>query len=219
MTEFHEIVQGEPEWFEARRGVITATRAAALLDTKKSGGFTAARDTMICEIAMERLGGDGRDPIIGGATLRRGHDYEDDAALAYEFETGMNTSACGFMVHKDYQQFGCSPDRLVGKDGMLEIKVPTCIKKMVSYILEGNHAEEYLNQITHQLYVSGREWVDIMAYDNRAPTGLQTATYRLVKPASWSDYEVKLMAADNAIEDMVQKLKSARDVAIQQRAA
>lgn len=201
-----DIEQGSPDWFEARRGVITATRAADLLDTTKAGKFTAARDTVICEIAMERLGGDGRAPIVGGATLQRGHDFEDEAAQLYAYETGRVTRKCGFLIHSDYPQFGCSPDRLVGDDGMLEIKVPMCIKKMVSYLLEGAHATEYLHQITHQLYVSGREWVDITPYDNRAPEGLQMAIHTIKKPDTWDEYEAKLMAADNAIEDMVERL-------------
>lgn len=207
MSELGDMEQGSDEWFAARRGVITATRAKDLLATTKAGKFTASRETMICEIALERLGGDGRDPIIGGATLKRGHDFEDDAALAYEFETGQSTQKCGFMIHPLYPQFGCSPDRLVGDKGMLEIKVPTCMKKMVSYLTDNAHANEYEIQIMHQAYVSGRDWVDLYAYDNRNPTGLQTAKHKFVRPDSWAEYEALLMAADNAIEDMVEKLK------------
>lgn len=211
MAEIIDIEQGSSAWFDARRGVITATRAADLLATTKAGKPTASRETMICEIAMERLGGDGRDPIIGGATLKRGHDFEGDAAQEYSFQTGQTTTVCGFMLHGDYPQFGCSPDRLVGDKGMLEIKVPTCIKKYVSYLLTNAHAEEYHFQLMHQLYVSGRDWVDIMAYDNRAPSLLQSAIYRLERPTSWDEYEGKLMAADNAIEDMAQRLTGVRE--------
>jgi len=201
--------QGSTEWHEARRGVITATKAQALLATTKKGDFTAARETAICELAMERLGGTGRDPIVGGATLERGHTHEDDAAIAYEFSTGRKLETCGFMIHSRYPQYGCSPDRLVvGEPGMVEIKVPTCIKKMTNYLLSGEHADEYYFQLLHQMYVAERDWVDIIAYDNRAPSFLQTAILRVERPDTWGPFEASLFKADREVSRLMRKFKA-----------
>ena len=189
MVKILEIEQGTPEWHQARKGVVTATKAQSLLELKNNGGFTAKRETAICELAMERLGGLGRDPIIGGATLERGHEQEEDAAIAYEAKTGRRLAKCGFMIHDEYPQFGCSPDRVVvGEKRLVEIKVPTCIKKMSSYLLEKKHAEEYHFQLIHQMFVADYDYVDIVAYDNRAPAFLQTAIVEIKRPDSWSSY-------------------------------
>lgn len=207
MPKIFDTEQGSSEWFAMRRGVITATRAQALLEKGKGGGFLKTREHAIAEIAMERLNHSGK-PQATGAALRRGHEFEDEAIDTYIFQTGQMVDKCGFMLHGEYDVFGCSPDGLVGQRGMVQIKVPTSVLKHVEYLETGSHVTEYQHQLFHEMYVADREWTDIVSYNPESPPELQLAIVRLSRPTSWKEYETALMAADNAIEDMVQRLSA-----------
>lgn len=213
MPRIIDVEQGSPEWFALRRGVITATRAQDLLGrgySKAKGGerFTttgAKRADAIAEIAMERLDHSGK-PQASGAAIRRGHDFEDEARDAYIFQTGRLVEQCGFAVHSDYDVFGCSPDGLIGADGMVQIKVPTSVRKHVEYLQTGFHAAEYGWQLFHELFVMDRKWTDIVSYCPEASAGLQLAIQRLHAPRSWDDYRKRLIREDCDIEDAAKTL-------------
>jgi len=205
MPKVFETEQGSDDWFAMRRGVITATRAQALLEKGKRGGFLKSRETAIAEIAMERLNHAGK-PQATGAALRRGHEFEQEAIDAYIFQTGKMVEPCGFALHSEHDVFGCSPDGLVGKDGMVQIKVPTSVLRHVEYLETGSHVTEYQHQLFHEMYVMDRLWTDVVSYNPESPPMLQLAIVRIERPKTWNEHQTALMAADNAIEDMVERL-------------
>ena len=213
MPRIFDVEQNSEAWFEMRKGVITATRAAALLKRTRNG-FATSRQHYTHKIAFERMNAIAPPRGAEGPQQRRGHEFEAEAAMVYEFEKGLTTQLCGFMLHDKHDVFGCSPDRLVGDDGLLEIKVPTAVEKHVDCLRNKSHAEEYAGQILHQLYVSGRDWVDLVSYNDGAPPNLQLAVHRLNRPDSWDEYETLLMAADNEIEDVIIELKKIQTQAI-----
>lgn len=204
--------QGTLDWHLARRGRITATRAAALMKRNKNGSKPASYAQTVAKIAMERIDASPRD-LVTSRTMERGHELEPDAAIAYEMETGREPRTVGLCLHPKHEQFACSPDRLVGDDGGLEIKCPDAPDKMVAYLLEGAHLEEYEGQVRHCLYVTGRKWWDIAAYDPRPPAGWNLVIERMKAPDDWSDYEAELLAVDAEINAMVDKLNAVRRVA------
>jgi hypothetical protein len=63
---------------------------------------------------------------------------------------------------------GCSPDRLVGDDGLLEIKAPLP-HTQVEYWISGAVSERFWPQLQGQLYVSQRKWVDIVCWHDVLP--------------------------------------------------
>lgn len=205
--------QGEPEWLEARRGVITATKAQDLFKTKKSGEPTAARVQAVAKLAMERLNSEA-PPNITGPQMRRGHEFEDDARNAYEFETMQTVTQCGMIMH-DKEKWGSSPDGLIGTVGGFEAKVPTDHSKHVNYLIsEGQDLfDEYEHQVRHSLFISKREFWDICSFQPEAAPGLQLAKFRLERPASWASYEAKLMTAEREIESLVEQLKEIQKAA------
>lgn len=215
MPDIIECEQTSPEWFAHRRGKITGTRAQALLGRgmSRAGGaykhtsYLSKRDEAIAEIAMERLDHSGK-PQATGAALRRGNDFEDEAIDAYIFQTGLMVKPCGFATHSDFPQLGCSPDGLVEGDGMVQIKVPTNVRKHVEYLQTGKHAAEYGWQLFQEMYVMDRKWTDIVSYCPEAGAGLQLAIQRVLAPKSWDAYHALLAAADAAIEDEVAVLKA-----------
>ena len=113
----------------------------------------------------------------GNKYTQRGHELEDEAALAYELLTGRETATIGFVTDDD-QNYGCSPDRAVGEDGLLEIK---CLpKKHISMLLyiekHGRIPPDYVPQTQGQLFVTGRKWVDLMFYHPILPDQIVRVT-------------------------------------------
>lgn len=203
-----DVEQGSEEWFDARKGKITATRAAGLLK-RTTRGWAVSREQMIKKIAMERLNAERRASPTS-RTMERGHILEPDAIANYEMERGVEVERVGLILHAKYDQFACSPDGLVGEDGGVEIKSPDAPDKQVDYILTGSHLEEYEGQLLHSLYVTGRKWWDIVGYDPRPPAGLNLAVRRMDALIDWSSYEAELLEVDGLINETVKRLQDVR---------
>lgn len=202
-----EITQGSPEWFASRAGKMTASRVAAIMAKTKSGP-AASRANMIAQLALERLTG-ACEETYTNAAMQRGTDLEPDAISAYSFETLASVEPVAFVLHPDMPNVGCSPDGLVGDDGLVEVKCPAAMAKHLNALRDGSHAKEYRWQLQHQLFVTGREWVDCVSYDPRYPDGLQIAIRRVFPDAE--DHEAlraELPAADAEIEAIVRDLRA-----------
>jgi hypothetical protein len=63
---------------------------------------------------------------------------------------------------------GCSPDRLIGEDGLLEIKAPLP-HTQVEYWISGKVNERFWPQLQGQLYITQRSWVDIVCWHDVLP--------------------------------------------------
>ncbi len=94
--------------------------------------------------------------------MERGLEAEPEAAAWYGWDRGIEPELIGFITTDD-GKIGCSPDRLVGDDGLLEIKCPLP-ETQVKYLTEPNAEYEHWPQLQGQLYVSGRQWVDLLAW-------------------------------------------------------
>ncbi len=164
----HDVPQLSPEWFELRRGRPTASQFGRIL-TPKTAKLATAADGYIAELIAEifHLG-----PISGlDATPSRamihGTDCEPEARRFYEMDRSVDVKQVGFCTTDD-GRFGCSPDGLVGDDGILELKCPTG-KTQVEYLLDGELPAEYRGQVHGALIVTGRAWVDFLSYCSGLP--------------------------------------------------
>lgn len=189
--------QRTPEWFAKRAGAFTASRMAALMARTKSGP-AASRKNMIATLAVERLTGECVETFTNDA-MRRGIELEAEALDAYSFEFGVAVRAIDYLDHPSLEKVGCSPDGLIGNDGMVEIKCPASMAKHLDALRSAQHAKEYRWQLQHQLFVSGREWVDAASYDPRFPPGLQLAVKRVFKDAE-DHQELAAEIAKSAVE-------------------
>ena len=63
---------------------------------------------------------------------------------------------------------GCSPDRLVGDAGLVEIKAPLP-QTQVEYWISGELSERFRPQLQGQLYITQRSWVDILCWHDVLP--------------------------------------------------
>lgn len=160
--------QSSREWHNARLGIPTASRFNNII-TPKTLKLSGQAEGYLYELAAEWLLGEPCDNA-GSAFMDRGIIQESDAVRFYEFRNDIETQPVGFCLRDD-GLVGCSPDRLVGKDGGLEIKCPSA-KVHIAYLL-GSVGDEYKTQVQGCLYICEREWWDVMSYNPFMPPALE----------------------------------------------
>lgn len=162
------VQQNTPEWLALRAGKFTASRFSDLLAfAKKDGKPLKARTDYIGEVVAELLTGQPREQMRA-KPLDWGHDVEAAARAAYEAETGLLVETAGFVVHGALPFVGCSPDFLVGADGMGQIKCPwNCVNHIET--IRNGMPEDHIAQVQGELWVTGRAWSDFVSFDPRLP--------------------------------------------------
>ena len=172
----HMMEQRTPEWFAHRAGRVTASRIADVMAKTKTGPG-AARKNYAADLVAERLTGEAREGF-SNAAMQWGTDMEPQARAAYEFLHDASVQEVGFIDHPTLAMAGCSPDGLVGKKGMVEIKCPNTATH-IDTLLSGNIDGKYLKQMAFQLACAGREWCDFVSYDPRLPAEMQLFVKRI----------------------------------------
>ena len=170
------IEQNTPEWHQARCGSLGASAVHEALAKTKTG-WGAGRANAKARIVLERLTGTPQESFTNAA-MQWGHDQEDNAAIAYVFLTGNPTEVCGIYKHPSIEGTHASPDRLVGEDGLLEIKCPNSATHLDT-LLSKKVPAKYITQMQWQMAVTGRKWCDFMSFDPRFPEQHQVFIQRI----------------------------------------
>lgn len=152
-----ECTQGSPEWFKARCGLPTASNFDKILTTK--GEISKQRTKYLYQLAGETITGISEENYQNEIMLR-GKEMENEARQLYQLINKAKVEEVGFCLSDGY---GASPDGLVGKNGLLEIKCPI-ISTHVGYLLGGTMPADYFQQLQGQLLVTGKDWVDFVSY-------------------------------------------------------
>ena len=84
----------------------------------------------------------------------------------------------GFVAHPEIENAGASPDGLVGKDGLIEIKCPDT-KTLIDQLLNKTIPDKYFKQMQWQMDCTDRKWCDYVVFDPRMPEGLQMIIKRV----------------------------------------
>ena len=152
--------QNSPEWFEARRGVVTASRFSDVL--AKGQGIT--RRKYLLTLAGEIITGECAE-TYSNSHMERGHEMEAEACEMYAFMHNVEPVTVGFMRRG---RVGASPDRLIGDDGILEIK-SKLPHLQLDVLDKGKLPSEHIAQVQGQLWISGRDYCDFVSYWPRLP--------------------------------------------------
>jgi hypothetical protein len=202
-----DVPQRSPEWFQARLGRLTGSRAADVLATIKSGEAAARRD-LRTQLVVERLTQTLQEDGFISPAMQRGTDLEPAAFAAYQALTGNFAHRTGFLAHNDLA-IGCSLDGHVGDfDGICEFKCPKSATHL-RYLRDGKVPADYLPQITHNLWVSGAQWCDFLSFDDRFPQALQTFLVRVERDeAAIAAYRDKALAFLEEVDREVQAVRT-----------
>ena len=204
----HDFDQGSPEWFAFRAGKFSASTVGDIMKKGRGGKPSTMRANAITRLAVERITG-AKDDGYSSAAMQRGIELEAEARAAYSFANGVAVIETGCVSHDVWPYAICSPDGLVGEDGLLEIKCPETMPRHYDALNGGDiMAKEYHWQLQHQLFVSCRKWVDLVSYDPRFPDGLQMATRRVFPDAeSQEQLREEITRANIEVEQQLQGLK------------
>lgn len=160
--------QRSEEWFAARAGRVTGSRAADVLAKIKTGEAAARRDYRL-QLAVERL--TGRPMEDGGfvsAEMQRGIDLEPKARQVFMEKSGLEVRETGFVIRDDLS-IGCSTDGDVGSfTEIVEIKCPKSWTH-IEYLRGKRLPPKYAPQVMHNLLVTGAERCHFISYDDRLP--------------------------------------------------
>ena len=173
--------QGTDEWFAARLGKVTASRAADVMTKKGS----AARANLSAQLVLERLTNT-KGESFSSAAMQWGVDQEPFARAAYEAHSGVWVDTVGFVQHPTIERAGASPDGLVGHDGLVEIKCPNT-STMIDTLLTGKVPSNYVTQMQMQMACTGRAWCDYAVFDSRMPVKAQLFVKRVQRDQKFID--------------------------------
>lgn len=204
--------QGSPEWHAARCGKVTASRVCDIVRKTKSG-VSASRNTYMGELTAERLTGRVADSFKSKA-MEWGNATEDQARNWYAFLNDVQPVAVGCIVHETIPMALASPDRLVGDDGLLEIKCPNTATHIAT--LRGEPVDpDYVKQMQWQMACSGRAWCDFVSYDPRMPEDMRYHCVRVYRDnaliAELETAVVKFIAElDASVADLLSRYRIAK---------
>ncbi len=166
-VEYPDIVQGSREWWALRLGTPTVSRFRRIL-TEKRLEYSKGADAFAAELLAERVLGEPADYTEADTMWTgRGTSLEDEARRWYAFYRDVTVREVGF-VTTDSGGVGCSPDGLVdddpsGEPGGVEIKCRSA-KHHMGALLGLEPIADRL-QVQGSLWVTGRAWWDVIAYN------------------------------------------------------
>lgn len=158
--------QGSPEWVQSRLGIPTSSQFERIITSKtlkvsaQSAGY---RNELLAEYYLGV-------PVsnAGSGFMDRGTDLEREAYGWYEMDRDVDVDRVGFCL-TDGGHVGCSPDGLIGSDGYLELKCPSATVH-IGYLLDPSRLyDTYRHQVQGGLWVTGRQWVDLVSYHPTLP--------------------------------------------------
>jgi hypothetical protein len=157
MMKIIDVEQGSEAWHSARCGMVTASCFSDVM----AGGQGKVRDLYMRKLAGEIITGAPAN-YYTNANMERGNAMEDEARKMYSLEENSDVEQVGFMTNNcGPHTVGASPDGLIGKSGMLEIKTQE------PHLLIDRHrgnGDMHMAQLQGCLWIAEREWIDLWVY-------------------------------------------------------
>ena len=199
------IEQGTEAWLQLRLGKVTASRVADIMAKTKTG-VSASRGNYLIELALQRVTGN-IEPMYTNDAMAWGTATEPQARVDYEVKTGNFVDQIAFVEHPTIEWFGCSPDGLVGNDGLIEIKCPNSATHWAT-IKDRKPPNKYVIQMQTQMACTNRQWCDFVSFDPRMPERSQLFICRVERDQTMIDeIEVEVMKFLNEVESEVNLMK------------
>lgn len=199
-VEVFNFEQGTPEWYEARRGIPTASMFDVIVKQDGTARKSQQRTTYMNELAGEIIT-EAPAPSFTSKATDGGHEMEPEARELYTFITGQAVEQVGFIRNGD---IGYSPDGLIGEKGALEIKLKAP-KFSVGLIANDEFPADHKAQCQGGLLVSEREWIDIAVYWPNLPLFRKRA-YRDEKYLS--NLKAALDEFNTELAELVEKVRA-----------
>ena len=142
----HNPHQKTDEWFKAREGKLTASSFG------QAAGLGPGSRQQLWRRQM------GMEIFEGNPATMWGEEHESDAVAAYQKAESVSVDLVGFVPHPTLAWLGCSPDFLVGSEGLGEIKCP------FSQIIYPEIPTYYMAQMQGGMQITNRQWCDFVVW-------------------------------------------------------
>jgi hypothetical protein len=204
IVEEFDVEQRGEDWYSLRLGLPTASNFAAIMaQSDARAGRAKLLNRLAAEIIFKR-------PMetFSNAAMERGLDMEPAALDHYAFTRDVEVRRVGFVRRTIRDPIlgdlvvGCSPDGLVGDDGVVQVKTmqPDLIVALVD---SGRFPSEHRWQCQGELWVTGRRWADLKIYYDEFPLSPSfrierddVAIAELRKGVEVFAYDLKKLVAD-----------------------
>ncbi len=165
----HDVKQNTPKWDGLRAGKPTSSAANRL--TTPTGQASAGLEGYAQDLAMDIYRGKPKENFSNKHT-DRGHKLEPIAADDYEFVYSTKVRTVGFITD-DQERYGSSPDRLIGRSGLLEIKCfdeKAHLEALLYYKENRKAPPDQIAQLQHQLFTCEKKFVYLYYYSQTLPS-------------------------------------------------
>lgn len=182
---FHDIEQNTEQWDDMRVGRITGSAlSTAMANYGKPFGEPAKKYAV--SIAVGQITGKVDSNGYSNEHMARGHEEEPIARMLYEQEYFCEVQNGGFFEDGD---IGCSPDGIISKDGLIEIKsaIPSIHYKR---ICKASFDSAYKWQLIGNMKITGRDWIDFISYCSSFPDEKKLYVYRCHAEDFKKEYEM-----------------------------
>jgi len=203
MLDYIEIEQNTDEWFALRGGRLTSSKLGVIMSNwGKAFGEPAKKYAV--NIAIEQITGEAIPSDYSNAHMQRGHEQEPIARVMYEDDTFCDVDNGGFFAN-DF--VGCSPDGLVGHNGVIEIKSVIATTQFAT-VKRQSLDPAYKWQCIGNLKFTGRDWLDYVSYCSEFPEDKQLFIHRLNKEA----YQDEFKMIDFRVEEFKKLVKQTKQI-------
>lgn len=149
--------QYEPEWWDARLGIPTASKFDQIITTK--GEPSKSSKKYLNQLAIEQITGAYAGSEYASSSMKRGHKYEPEARNLFSMIYDIDVQQAGLIFRDEQRKYAASPDGLL-EDSGLEIYCPES-DNAVECFLHPDKAigiAKKFQQIQGSLLVSGFEY-------------------------------------------------------------
>lgn len=206
MFNFVDVDQNSDEWFQMRAGLITSSKLGTIMaNYDKAFGEPAKKYAV--NIAVEQITGKAISSGYSNEHMERGHEQEPIARMLYEQENFCDVTNGGFFENGD---IGCSPDGLVGDDGVVEIKSVIASTQFAT-VKRQKLDPAYRWQCIGNLKFTGRDWIDYISYCADFPEDKQLFVHRVKKDDCIKEFEM----IDARVKDFMMLILDTKQIIIE----
>lgn len=167
ITHHDDVIQGSEEWHALRCGLLTASEMKLIITPTLKIASNDKKRCHMYELMAQRISGY-VEPSYVSDDMLRGQEDEIEALMLYG-KSYTEVTACGFITNDKWGfNIGCSPDGMVGADGMVEAKSRRQ-KYQVETVASNAMPEDFIIQVQTELLVSERKWCDFVSYSGGFP--------------------------------------------------
>ena len=157
MEILRNLEQQTEEWFEAKRGIPSASEFSRFI-TPARGDYSKQARGYMAKLIRESV--EGVSERVSSYWMERGCILEPEARSWYEFDFDADVQQVGLILNRSCAY---SPDGLLGENGLLEIKAPKP-ETHIQWLLEDKLPDEHKPQVHGALVIADRDWLDFVSY-------------------------------------------------------